>query len=122
MTWYVFCSHSSTPVHVHRLTTVSHEGRMKREKERKRRTWHESSLGGERAREAIFPTYLCFAGYEKELTWPVVCTFRDLIDVCSTNSRNTIPPFVLPPGFLPSCPGSKLAFGAIIIPCRGAKN
>jgi len=70
----------------------------------------------------LFLPYLCFAGYEKELTWPVVFTFRDLIDACSTNSRNTLPPFVLPPGFLPSCSGSNFAFGAIIIPCRGEKN
>lgn len=35
MTWYVFCSHSSTLVHVRKLTTVPHEGRMKERKREK---------------------------------------------------------------------------------------
>jgi len=33
---------------------------------------------GEREREATFLTYLCFAGYEKELTWPLFARFGTL--------------------------------------------
>ncbi|PWW77477.1 hypothetical protein C7212DRAFT_314394 [Tuber magnatum] len=80
---------------------------------------------GERERtELLFLPYLCFSGYEKEATWPLVFAFRDLIEFCSANSKENYPPspFVLPPGCLPSPAGSKFASRAIIIPCRGKKK
>jgi hypothetical protein len=78
---------------------------------------------GERACEAAFLTVLvfCWIGERINLagclhvSGPYRCLFNEF-------QENYPPSFVLPPGFFPSCAGSKFALRAIIIPCCGKKK